>query len=122
VPPTGARGRNSAASDIDYLYHAHSLVHHYTKRDDAGLESYSRRALARVWKGQQFSRWMTTLLHRFPDSSNFDRRLQDTELAYLFSSRKALSPRSRRTTWRAVLAVRHLVRLKQTRDRLNIIF
>jgi p-hydroxybenzoate 3-monooxygenase len=52
VPPTGARGRNSAASDIDYLYHAHSLVHHYTKRDDAGLESYSRGALARVWKGK----------------------------------------------------------------------
>ena len=89
VPPTGARGLNSAASDIYYLYHA--LVDHYTKRDDAGLESYSRRALARVWKGQRFSWWMTALLHRFPDSSAYDRRLQETDLAYLFSSKRALA-------------------------------
>jgi len=89
VPPTGARGLNSAASDIHYLYHA--LADHYTKGDDAGLEAYSRRALARVWKGQRFSWWMTTLLHRFPEDSPFDRRLQDTELAYLFSSQRALA-------------------------------
>ena len=89
VPPTGARGLNSAASDIYYLYHA--LVDHYTKRDDSGLDSYSRRALARVWKGQRFSWWMTALLHRFPDSSSYELRLQDTELAYLMSSPKALA-------------------------------
>jgi len=89
VPPTGARGLNSAASDIYYLYHA--LVDHYKKRDDRGLEAYSRRALARVWKGQRFSWWMTMLLHRFPDSSPFERRLQQTELEYLFSSQQALA-------------------------------
>ena len=89
VPPTGARGLNSAASDIYYLYHA--LVDHYTNRDDSGLEGYSRRALARVWKGQRFSWWMTSLLHRFPDSSSYDKRLQDTELNYLLSSPKALA-------------------------------
>jgi len=89
VPPTGARGLNSAASDIYYLYHA--LVDHYTRHDDNGLESYSQRALARVWKGQRFSWWMTTLLHRFPDNSPFDKRLQETDLAYLFSSQKALA-------------------------------
>jgi len=89
VPPTGARGLNSAASDIYYLYHA--LVDHYTKRDDSGLENYSRRALTRVWKGQRFSWWMTTLLHRFPDNSPFDQRLQETDLAYLFSSQRALA-------------------------------
>ncbi len=89
VPPTGARGLNSAASDIYYLYHA--LVDHYKKRDDAGLDGYSQKALARVWKGQRFSWWMTTLLHRFPESSAFDRRLQETDLAYLFSSQKALA-------------------------------
>ena len=88
VPPTGARGLNSAGSDIYYLYHA--LVDHYKKQDDRGLDDYSRKALARVWKGQRFSWWMTTLLHRFPDSTPFDRRLQDTELAYLFSSPRAL--------------------------------
>ncbi len=89
VPPTGARGLNSAASDVYHLYHA--LVDHYTRRDDTGLEDYSRRALARVWKGQRFSWWMTMLLHRFPDGSAYDQRLQDTEIAYLFSSPKALA-------------------------------
>ena len=88
VPPTGARGLNSAASDIHYLYHA--LVDHYQKGDDGGLDRYSEKALARVWKGQRFSWWMTTLLHTFPESSAFERRLQDTDLAYLFSSEKAL--------------------------------
>ena len=89
VPPTGARGLNSAASDIHYLYHA--LVDHYKRGDDRGLEGYSAKALARVWKGQRFSWWMTMLLHRFPEQSDFERKLQDTELAYLFSSRAALT-------------------------------
>jgi p-hydroxybenzoate 3-monooxygenase len=87
VPPTGARGLNTAASDIHYLYHG--LVDHYASADDRGLESYSDRALARVWKGQRFSWWMTNLLHRFPDSA-YDQRLQRTELEYLFSSERAL--------------------------------
>jgi p-hydroxybenzoate 3-monooxygenase len=89
VPPTGARGLNTAASDIHYLYHA--LVEHYASGDDRGLESYSNRALGRVWKGQRFSWWMTKLLHRFPDDSAYDQRLQQTELAYLFSSKQALA-------------------------------
>jgi len=89
VPPTGARGLNTAASDIHYLYHA--LVDHYTRGDDRGLNEYSRRALARAWKGQRFSWWMTKLLHRFPDDSPYDQRLQQTELEYLFSSQNALA-------------------------------
>jgi p-hydroxybenzoate 3-monooxygenase len=89
VPPTGARGLNSAASDIYYLYHA--LLDHYKRGDDRGIEAYSAKALARVWKAQRFSWWMTTLLHRFPDSTPYEQRLQDTELAYLFSSRQALA-------------------------------
>jgi len=88
VPPTGARGLNTAGSDIYYLYHA--LVDHYRNRDHRGLENYSQRALARVWKCQRFSWWMTRLLHCFPEDSDFDRRIQDTELAYLFSSDAAL--------------------------------
>ena len=87
VPPTGARGLNSAASDIYYLYHA--LLDHYRHGDDRGLDGYSAKALARVWKAQRFSWWMTTLLHRFPDYTPYEQRLQDTELAYLFSSRQA---------------------------------
>jgi len=88
VPPTGARGLNSAASDIYYLYHA--LLDHYKKGDDKGIDGYSQRALARIWKAQRFSWWMTMLLHRFPDRLSYDDRLQDTELAYLFSSEAAL--------------------------------
>ncbi len=88
VPPTGARGLNSAASDIYYLYHA--MLDHYKKGDDSGLEAYSAKALARVWKGQRFSWWMTMLLHGFPQNSGFDNRLQDTDLDYLFSSEAAL--------------------------------
>jgi p-hydroxybenzoate 3-monooxygenase len=88
VPPTGARGLNSAASDIYYLYHA--LIGHYKKGDDAGLEGYSQRALARIWKAQRFSWWMTMLLHRFPDRLAYDDQLQRTEMNYLFSSEAAL--------------------------------
>jgi p-hydroxybenzoate 3-monooxygenase len=89
VPPTGARGLNSAASDIFYLYHG--LLDHYKKGNDNGLDAYSQRALARVWKGQRFSWWMTTLLHQFPENSAFDNALQKTDLEYLFSSEKALA-------------------------------
>ena len=87
VPPTGARGLNSAASDIYYLYHA--LTAHYLQGDDSGLDSYSAKALARVWKAQRFSWWMTTMLHTFPDSIGYDQKLQQTELEYLFSSERA---------------------------------
>ena len=88
VPPTGARGLNSAASDIYYLYHA--MVAHYQNGDSTGLDKYSEKALARVWKAQRFSWWMTTMLHTFPESLAYDQKLQDTDLAYLFSSEKAL--------------------------------
>ncbi|HRD85264.1 MAG TPA: 4-hydroxybenzoate 3-monooxygenase [Rubrivivax sp.] len=87
VPPTGARGLNSAASDIHYLYHA--MVAHYERGDDSGLEAYSAKALARVWKAQRFSWWMTMLLHRFPDRIDYDQRLQQIELDYLLSSQAA---------------------------------
>jgi p-hydroxybenzoate 3-monooxygenase len=89
VPPTGARGLNSAASDIFYLYQG--LLAHYAKGDESGLEGYSQKALARVWKAQRFSWWMTMMLHRFPDRIAYDEKLQDTELAYLFSSDAAMS-------------------------------
>ena len=87
VPPTGARGLNSAASDIYYLYHA--MLAHYQDGDDSGLKGYSAKALARIWKAQRFSWWMTMMLHRFPDRSEYEDRLQQTELEYLFSSETA---------------------------------
>ncbi|MEJ2121459.1 MAG: 4-hydroxybenzoate 3-monooxygenase [Alphaproteobacteria bacterium] len=88
VPPTGARGLNSAASDIYYLYHA--MVDHYQDGDDTGLETYSAKALARVWKAQRFSWWMTMLLHTFPEDIPYDQKLQQVDLEYLLSSENAL--------------------------------
>ena len=86
-PPTGARGLNSAASDVQYLYHA--LTDHYQKGDDAGLEGYSAKALARVWKAQRFSWFMTMMLHKFPTHTPYELKLQKTELEYLISSERA---------------------------------
>jgi p-hydroxybenzoate 3-monooxygenase len=55
-----------------------------------GLDEYSDRALARVWKAVRFSWWMTNTLHRFPGMvDEFERRLQSTELVYLFGSENA---------------------------------
>jgi p-hydroxybenzoate 3-monooxygenase len=86
VPPTGAKGLNLAASDVRYLSQA--LVEHYTEKSDAGLDHYSERALARVWKAERFSWWMTTTLHRISDNP-FDQKLQLAELDYLFRSEAA---------------------------------
>ena len=86
VPPTGAKGLNLAASDVHYLWQA--LRDHYAG-DDAGIEGYSARALARVWKAERFSWSMTNLLHRFPDQGDFGQRMQESELDYLESSRAA---------------------------------
>jgi p-hydroxybenzoate 3-monooxygenase len=81
VPPTGAKGLNTAASDIHYLFNA--FDQHYNGGDSEGLDLYSEKALARIWKTQRFSWWMTTQLHRFPDQSAFDLRMQQAELAFL---------------------------------------
>jgi p-hydroxybenzoate 3-monooxygenase len=86
VPPTGAKGLNLAASDVRYLSQA--FIEHYQEGSAAGLDHYSSRALARVWKAERFSWWMTMLLHTFPDSG-FDQKMQLAELDYLFRSRAA---------------------------------
>ena len=70
-----------------YLYEA--LLAYYRQGASDGLEGYSRRALRRVWQSVRFSWWMTTMLHNLPDHSNFERRLQVTELDYLFSCEAA---------------------------------
>lgn len=84
VPPTGAKGLNLAVSDALYLSEA--LIEHYDEGSDAGLDGYSSRALARVWKAERFSWWMTSLLHAFPDQSPFERRVQEAERDYLVAS------------------------------------
>lgn len=81
VPPTGAKGLNLATSDVYYLSQA--LVQYYKSGSSEGLGAYSEKALDRVWKAERFSWWMTNLLHRFPDQSEFDRRVQGSEFAHL---------------------------------------
>ncbi|WP_028745634.1 4-hydroxybenzoate 3-monooxygenase [Rhizobium mesoamericanum] len=87
VPPTGAKGLNLAASDVYYLFSG--LIEHYQDRSNAGVDAYSQRALARIWKAVRFSWWMTTMMHRFPDTGDFDQRIQEAELDYLTHSRAA---------------------------------
>jgi len=84
VPPTGAKGLNLAAADIVYLSNA--LIAFYRDGDEAGLAAYSDRALARVWKAERFSWYLTGLMHRFPDTGPFERAMQIAELDYIAGS------------------------------------
>lgn len=88
VPPTGAKGLNSAVADVALLGQA--LLDHRAG-DDSGLARYSERALARQWKVQQFSQWMTEMLHVHhdePDASarGFRYRSQVGQLEYVTRS------------------------------------
>jgi len=86
VPPTGAKGLNLAATDVGYL--AQGLVSHY-KGNDSDLDHYSERCLRRIWRAERFSWWMTSLMHTFPTSGSFDRKVQLAELDYLVNSEAA---------------------------------
>ena len=87
VPPTGAKGLNLAASDVNFL--ADGLIGYYRRGATDGLDGYSRKALSRVWKAERFSWWFTGLTHRFPDMDPFARRMQLAELDYIRGSRAA---------------------------------
>jgi p-hydroxybenzoate 3-monooxygenase len=84
VPPTGVKGLNLAVADVYYL--ARGLTAHYACGDDSYLNGYSDMALRRVWGAVRFSWWLTTLLHRFPDQTDFDQRAHEAELDYLSAS------------------------------------
>jgi p-hydroxybenzoate 3-monooxygenase len=88
VPPTGAKGMNLAMADVLYLSEA--LTAYYRSGATDLLDGYSARCLRRVWKAQRFSWWMTTMLHRHPDASPFDRRRQLADLDYVTSSDAAM--------------------------------
>lgn len=87
VPPTGAKGLNLAAGDVGRL--AEALIEFYAEKSPAGIDHYSARALARVWKAERFSWWMTSILHTFPDTDGFGRRMQRAEFDYLVGSEAA---------------------------------
>jgi p-hydroxybenzoate 3-monooxygenase len=86
VPPTGAKGLNLAASDVALLSRA--LAEYYGGSRE-GIERYSERALARVWKAERFSWWFTSLMHQFPEAGAFNARMQRAELEYLCTSTPA---------------------------------
>jgi p-hydroxybenzoate 3-monooxygenase len=89
VPPTGAKGLNLAASDVHYLSSA--LREFYDEKSTAGIDGYSARALARVWKAVRFSWWMTSMMHRFPETDGFGGKIQQAELDYVVTSQAATS-------------------------------
>jgi p-hydroxybenzoate 3-monooxygenase len=98
VPPTGAKGLNLAFSDVHYLFEG--LEAALTGGSTTGIDTYSDRALRRVWQAVRFSWWMTTLMHRFPETGDFDRRIQEAELDYLSMSDTAQRSASRsRSAW-----------------------
>ncbi|WP_445682442.1 4-hydroxybenzoate 3-monooxygenase [Radicibacter daui] len=86
VPPTGAKGMNLAVADVRYLCRA--LERWYRHNDMAGLDGYSDKCLARVWKAQRFSWWMTQLMHRFEEATPFEHEVQQAELDFITSSRR----------------------------------
>ena len=87
VPPTGAKGLNLAASDVSML--AQAFQQHYSEHSNEGIESYSQRALRKIWRVERFSWWLTNLMHRFPDTDGFGQRMQEAELDYLMHSQAA---------------------------------
>ena len=87
VPPTGAKGLNLAASDVHYA--AEALTAYFRRSDNDAVAGYSAKALARVWKGERFSWFLTKLMHRFPEDGPFERRMQLAELDYIATSRAA---------------------------------
>jgi p-hydroxybenzoate 3-monooxygenase len=87
VPPTGAKGLNLAVSDVGYLSRA--LVEAIEENSTAGIDNYSDRCLRRIWRAERFSWWMTSMLHLFPETGAFGRKLQLAELDYLVGSKAA---------------------------------
>ena len=87
VPPTGAKGLNLAIADVQIL--AEALVSWYEGGDESGLDTYSERCLRRVWRAEQFSYWMTSMLHRSEPADPFDRKLQLSQLRYVIGSAAA---------------------------------
>ena len=84
VPPTGAKGLNLAATDVKYLSDA--LIEACVEKSHAGIDHYSTRCLARIWRAERFSWWFTSLMHSFPEQGEMGQRFQEAELNYLINS------------------------------------
>src|SRR3954465_9976338 len=84
VPPTGAKGLNLAVAGVRVL--ADAISEWYESGSSAALDVYSETCLRRVWRVQHFSWWMTSMLHRGADATDFDERLQRAQLDYVTRS------------------------------------
>ena len=87
VPPTGAKGLNTAASDIHYLFNA--FLEYYEDGSSEGSDQYSAKALSRIWKAERFSWWFSAMMHRFPEQSAFDLKMQIADLEFLRTNEAA---------------------------------
>jgi p-hydroxybenzoate 3-monooxygenase len=84
VPPTGAKGMNLAIADTVIL--AKALRALLTENDSRLIDGYAEAASRRIWKAQNFSWWMTSMLHQLPENNDFDRRRQLGELGSVVDS------------------------------------
>jgi len=84
VPPTGAKGLNLAFSDVYYL--SKGLIQYFSHNNETALQNYSTTALARIWKSERFSWWMTSLLHKFDEQDSFSDRMRRAEFDFLMES------------------------------------
>jgi p-hydroxybenzoate 3-monooxygenase len=89
VPPTGAKGLNLAMADVWRLSRA--IADYYQSSRHELLDRYSEECLQRVWRAQQFSWWMTSMLHKSDSGNPFDWRRQRAELEYVTHSRAAMT-------------------------------
>jgi len=80
VPPTGAKGLNSAANDVRFL--GEGIVSFFNQGSDALLNAYPERAKETIWRVTHFSWWLTTMLHTH--GNEFDNQLQLSQLKHLF--------------------------------------
>lgn len=84
VPPTGAKGLNLAASDVNTMFRILCKVYQEGRTDL--LEKYSEICLRRIWKAERFSWWLTSMMHDFPENDAFTKQMQKTELEYFVGS------------------------------------
>lgn len=83
VPPTGAKGLNSAVNDVRFL--GEGLVQFFGKNDSSLLNAYSERAKETIWRVTHFSWWMTSMLHT--STNEFDNQLQISQLRHVFKNK-----------------------------------
>jgi p-hydroxybenzoate 3-monooxygenase len=84
VPPTGAKGLNSAIADVAIM--ARAIEAFIRRHDPEPLNHYTAVCLRRIWQIERFSWWMTSMMHKFDNHGPFDARMQTAELNYILNS------------------------------------